>query len=1011
MQLTPTAPHPRWRRTTTSLVTASVLALVAGPIFVTASHAETPPKISEISYAGDDSSDFVEISGDPGSDLSGFVVGSTTRGGDQSDPSHILTLPQGTQIPASGFYDVKVSIANSVNSGAQADGKYGSAVFVVDAAGKLADFEEIGGIVGGKGLTAGTGKNLPTAVQKAQATPTGATAPAGQSIQRFNDRWIAAAPTPEAPTADPGKTTPDPTSPASPSDSSSPSTPPTDPDTTPQKETAIADIQGDTDQSPVVNTTQTTRGVVTAAYPDGGLKGYYIQTPGADGKNDPTPGRSDGLFVYSPDTVGAVAVGDYVEVTGNVTEYYGQTQITVNQGQEKKLTEKVEPIQPVTAALPEDAAGREALEGMLLQPTGPITVTDNYDTNRYGEVGLTNGNTALPQSTDVALPGPDANAIEQENAAKEFLLDDGASVDYTRGASNTPVPYLSTTDPVRAGESVTFSKPVVLGYGFDAWRLQPTSWLTGAKPEDSPAAFTNNRQATPQKVGGDVSVASFNVLNYFPTTGDQLTGCKFYTDREKNPITVSGGCDARGAANAENFQRQEQKIVGAINTLDTSVLSLEEIENSARFGKNRDDALHHLVDQLNKAAGTEKWKAVDSPAKLPGNEDVIRTAFIYQPAKVNPVGDSTILLDDPAFDNARRPLAQSFQPTAPGSKKFLAVVNHFKSKGSGTGAGNADAHDGQGASNGSRKAQAQALTTFATQQKKIAGTENVVLLGDFNSYTQEDPMQILYKAGFKDIGSTKTNKHTYLFGGRVGSIDHVLASGPMFDQVKGADVWNINSVESVGLEYSRFNNNVTNLYAPGPYRSSDHDPLLVGFQTSATTGSSTDTPPDSDSDSGDAGNGDGGTTPDNGDGGNQPDHGDGDKQPANGDGGNQPGKNDGGTQPDNGNAHGGAQPGSGSGNGHQGSSSGTGATGQGNGSGSTGQSPAGRGANSTWVSSGTNGGLYDDPEASGSSGQLASTGFTTTTIVIGVVLLLAGLAALYLARRRRVAEDHGNTTR
>ena len=42
-------------------------------------------------------------------------------------------------------------------------------------------------------------------------------------------------------------------------------------------------------------------------------------------------------------------------------------------------------------------------------------------------------------------------------------------------------------------------------------------------------------------------------------------------------------------------------------------------------------------------------------------------------------------------------------------------------------------------------------------------------------------------------------------------------------------MWNINSVESVAYEYSRYNNNATNFYDPGPYRSSDHDPTLVGF--------------------------------------------------------------------------------------------------------------------------------------------------------------------------------------
>ena len=49
--------------------------------------------------------------------------------------------------------------------------------------------------------------------------------------------------------------------------------------------------------------------------------------------------------------------------------------------------------------------------------------------------------------------------------------------------------------------------------------------------------------------------------------------------------------------------------------------------------------------------------------------------------------------------------------------------------------------------------------------------------------------------------------------------------------VTDADVWNINSVESVALEYSRYNYNATNFYDESPYRSSDHDPLIVGIST------------------------------------------------------------------------------------------------------------------------------------------------------------------------------------
>jgi len=47
--------------------------------------------------------------------------------------------------------------------------------------------------------------------------------------------------------------------------------------------------------------------------------------------------------------------------------------------------------------------------------------------------------------------------------------------------------------------------------------------------------------------------------------------------------------------------------------------------------------------------------------------------------------------------------------------------------------------------------------------------------------------------------------------------------------VTGVDVWSINSVEPVTLEYSRFNSNAVNLYDDSPYRSSDHDPVVLGL--------------------------------------------------------------------------------------------------------------------------------------------------------------------------------------
>lgn len=595
---------------------------------------------------------------------------------------------------------------------------------------------------------------------------------------------------------------------------------------------SIAEIQGNGQTTPLSNQTVTTRGVVTAVYSTGGLNGYYIQTAGSGGAEDATPGASDGIFVYSPQTVSQVKKGDYVEVTGKVSEYYEQTQITVTSGNLTQLSEDFAPVQPITGAFPENEIDREAIEGMLVQPTGDITITDNYNTNRYGEIGLVNGTEPLRTATDVVAPGEEAVAYEAVNAERFFALDDGATSDYTRGGSNIPLPYLSGNNPARVGASVSFDEPVVATYSRDLWRLQPTEPITGDnEAELAPAHWTATREAAPEEVGGEVSIASFNVLNYFSTTGDTLAGCRFYTDREKNPISVSGGCDARGAANQENLQRQQAKIVEAINTLNASVISLEEIENSAAFGKDRDEALNHLVDGLNAAAGYTKWQAVQSPEALPESEDVIRTAFIYQPDQVKPLGESTIYSGSDAFSNARLPLAQAFTlaDADEDDESFVAIVNHFKSKGSGSGEGNQDSGDGQGASNASRVAQAEALSDFASQQAQAHQTENVVLLGDFNSYTREDPMQVLYGAGFTNIGDYYDAGNTYLFGGRVGSLDHVLVSPEFLDNTTGADVWNINAFESVGLEYSRYNNNVTNLYSQTPYRSSDHDPKLMGF--------------------------------------------------------------------------------------------------------------------------------------------------------------------------------------
>ena len=172
---------------------------------------------------------------------------------------------------------------------------------------------------------------------------------------------------------------------------------------------------------------------------------------------------------------------------------------------------------------------------------------------------------------------------------------------------------------------------------------------------------------------------------------------------------------------------------------------------------------------------------------------------------------------------------RSSRSAARSGSTFAVIVNHFKSKGSGSLPQDEDQGDGQGASNYSRTLQAQALVDFADEFKTTAGTNTVFLTGDFNSYSEEDPVKIIEAAGYVNVPRKLTDKETYQFDGQVGSLDHVFASPVGFAKVTGADIWNINAYESLAREYSRHNYNVTDFYRPDPYRASDHDPEVVGF--------------------------------------------------------------------------------------------------------------------------------------------------------------------------------------
>jgi len=579
----------------------------------------------------------------------------------------------------------------------------------------------------------------------------------------------------------------------------------------------IADVQGDGATTPVSGAVVTVEGVITGDYrlaSTSGYRGFYLQTAGSGGASDATPGRSDGIFVFSANADPAVAIGDLVTVTGTAGEFNGQTQITATDNANYEVVTAAAGL-PAPTVLPDSVVGgaREAYEGMLVTPESAY-LSSSHQLFNFGSLWLNVGGLAV-KATETTDAGDAANAIATANRANRLLVDDGYSIQVSNGAHVGGQPYFDTAAVVRNGDRfVAPAAGMILGWGFDDWRLQPQRPLSDASPAEYAALeptwqSLNPRTAAPAEVGGDVKAAAFNVFNYFTTFGG----------------------DARGASNEVEFRVQQSKIVSAINALDADVVGLMEIENSVKLGEEPDEALGDLVGALNAASAPGTWAFVPTPEVLlnAATTDFITNAIIYKPAAVTPVGDSFADSDETVWDIAREPLAQTFETKADG-KVVTVVANHFKSKSPPSGNTAPEPADLQGFFNTERVEQAQRLLTLVeTVKADPAKGENVLLVGDFNAYAEEDPAQVLTDAGLIDLVPEKTDgEYTYTFDGELGSLDHAFATPEFAASVTGVDVWNINSPEwsDRGYEFGATE--------PGtPYRSSDHDPIVIGFDTAA----------------------------------------------------------------------------------------------------------------------------------------------------------------------------------
>ena len=629
----------------------------------------------------------------------------------------------------------------------------------------------------------------------------------------------------------------------------------TDDDTT---ITLFSTIQGSGATTEMTGQEVTVEAVVTGIITNGsGAQiGYFLQEEDADSDGDAA--TSEGIYVFSNQTV---AVGQQIRLTADVGEFSDQTQLS--NVRDLEVLETGVALPSVTMITLGMSADFEAYESMRVQlVTGsddPLTVVTNFNLDRYGEVEVAEGNLVQPtQIYDAQTQAAEIEALIEANAAARLVIDDSST-----GQNRDTVTMIDSGDgtPLTAGDPLTADGPTLrLGTQIDG--------ITGIMDEryggyriqvDAPLDVIEGSGERPTEVpdvGGDLQVASFNVLNYFTTLDVAGAG-----------TGPNGDLDPRGATTAEDLARQTDKLVAAITQMDAEVLALQEIENNG-FGEG--SAIATLVDALNAAEGAEVWAFVDPGTGFVGT-DAITTGIIYRADQVSLTGSAVLDYTEATadatwdiveqiqqrtsdyvgdFDRNRPSMAATFEALEGG--EITVVANHFKSKGaSGLDSllnaaiaanvdpdliealrndPNYDQGDGQGFWNGVREEAATQLADWiASNPTGADSTENVLLLGDLNSYAKEDPVQALEGAGLTNLAEEYLGDeaYSYVFDGQRGTLDYGLASAGLLDNVTGVAEWHINADEPDLFSYSSAFNNAA-FYNDDPFAVSDHDPLLVG---------------------------------------------------------------------------------------------------------------------------------------------------------------------------------------
>lgn len=305
--------------------------------------------------------------------------------------------------------------------------------------------------------------------------------------------------------------------------------------------------------------------------------------------------------------------------------------------------------------------------------------------------------------------------------------------------------------------------------------VAPGKLVTGATPK-----FSGNKpEPRPKMPKSGLLICATNIQNYFFDLGG-------YAQRKTTP---------------KQQAMQTLKISKALTHMNADIYAICEIQRG-------DSAPQMLVNALNQMAKKEVYAFVSDGWD---NQDMISCGYIYRKDKVQPYGELTHAYADTSNHYHYRLVAIGFEELSSG-ERFVLNINHLRSK-RGTGA----------ESNEKRMANVDSLMCMLNQiqEQQLFQDEDILLVGDYNSYTHEQPLQTIIQAGYEDVLMQYAPEgYSYVYYSEAGYLDRVFASPTMSTQVTAVQPYHLNADYFYSRGFKRGLDETIFRYA-------DHDPILI----------------------------------------------------------------------------------------------------------------------------------------------------------------------------------------